>query len=261
MSGVDISVESVTYAVDGAVLVDDVSMTAPAGAVTGLIGANGSGKTSLLSLVARWTRPAAGRIALGGKPVHDFSRREYARRVATVEQHSGTELDLTAEQVVRLGTVPHRGGWGSPIGHVDVDEHLAAMRIEHLRTRTWKTLSGGERQRVQVARALAQRPDVLVLDEPTNHLDPAAALDLLAGVRDSGRTTIAALHDLSLAAAFCDRLVVLDRGAAVAEGTPADVLTAELLATVYGLDVEILQHPRTGRPLIVPCGTLDGEAP
>ncbi|MDR2281472.1 MAG: ABC transporter ATP-binding protein [Gordonia sp. (in: high G+C Gram-positive bacteria)] len=241
------------------VLVDGVSCTAPAGAVTGLIGPNGSGKTTLLSLVARWRRPTSGTVRIGGRPVDDFGRREYARRVAVVEQQVATELDLTVEQVVGLGAIPRSAGWAASPGFTDVDEHLAAMRISHLRARTWQTLSGGERQRTQVARALAQRPQVLVLDEPTNHLDPAAAYDLLAGVRESGRTALVALHDLSLAAEFCDRLVVLDRGRLVAEGAPHDVLTSALLADVYGLDAEVTTHPRSGKPLIITCGTVDGR--
>ncbi|QRY61290.1 ABC transporter ATP-binding protein [Gordonia sp. PDNC005] len=253
----DIRVIDASVHVKSKVLVDGVSCTAPAGAVTGLIGPNGSGKTTLLSLVARWRRPSSGTVCIGGRPVEEFGRREYARRVAVVEQHVATELDLTVEQVVGLGAIPHRTGWAAPSGFADVDEHLAAMRISHLRSRTWQTLSGGERQRTQVARALAQRPEVLVLDEPTNHLDPAAAYELLTGVRSSGRTALVALHDLSLAAEFCDRLVILDRGGLVAAGAPREVLTSDLLAEVYGLDAEVATHPRSGRPLIITCGTVE----
>lgn len=254
----EIRVIDASVHVKSKVLLDGVSCTAPSGAVTGLIGPNGSGKTTLLSLVARWRRPSSGTVCIDGQPVEEFGRREYARRVAVVEQHVATELDLTVEQVVGLGAIPHRTGWAVPSSVADVDDHLAAMRISHLRSRTWQTLSGGERQRTQVARALAQRPEVLVLDEPTNHLDPAAAYDLLAGVRQSGRTALVALHDLSLAVEFCDRLVILDHGALVAEGPPHEVLTSELLADVYGLDAEVVAHPRSGRPLIITCGTVDG---
>ncbi|GEE03843.1 ABC transporter ATP-binding protein [Gordonia spumicola] len=251
-----VTVRGATVRLSSATLLHDVSCTAPAGRVTGLIGPNGSGKTTLLSLIARWRAPSTGSVHIDDTRVDSIGRRDYARRVAVVEQHSGTELDLTVEQVVGLGSIPHRGGWASPSAVHDVQPYLRAMGLDDLRLRTWRTLSGGERQKTQVARALAQRPDVLVLDEPTNHLDPAAALDLMDGVRRSGRTTVVALHDLALAAAYCDRLVVLAAGRVVAEGPPEKVLTTALLADVYGLDADVIEHPRTGRPLIVPCGTV-----
>ncbi|GAA4672506.1 ABC transporter ATP-binding protein [Gordonia humi] len=255
-----IGVESVSFRTSGTTLLDDVTCTAPAGALTGIIGPNGSGKTTMISLIARWQKPTIGRITLDGRPVDAWRRRDYARRVAAVEQHSDTELDLTVEQVVGLGAIPHGSGWGSPVDRrTDVTEHLDALAITGLRHRTWRTLSGGERQRTHVARAFAQRSAVLLLDEPTNHLDPAAAVDLLAAVRDSHHTVVAALHDLSSAAMFCDHLVVLRAGRIVAEGTPDEVLTTELLADVYGLDAEIVPHPRTGRPMVVVCGTVGEE--
>lgn len=259
----EIRVEHLTWTAGGATILDDVTCRAPSRTVTGLIGPNGSGKTSLLSAIARLTRPDTGRVRLGDDPVTSLHRRDFARTVALVEQHSATELDLTVEQVVGLGVIPHRGGWArpAPAGTDDaVTEALTTAGITELRHRLWQSLSGGEKQKTQLARAFAQRPCVLLLDEPTNHLDVSASLDLLDLVRRRGLTTVAAMHDLNLAAMYCDHLVVLRRGRVVAEGPTETVLTEELLADVYGLDAIVTPHPRTGRPHVLLCGTATERA-
>lgn len=252
-----IEFDGVSFVIDGHRLLDEVTATVPAGRFTGLIGPNGSGKTTLLSTVARWNRPESGRVLLGGRPVDDYGRREFARVVATVEQHTSTETELTVEQVVDLGTIPRAGG---RLRRTDtrelVDQAIGALGLQPFRHRTWQSLSGGERQKTQIARALAQQPAALLLDEPTNHLDVSASLEVLGLLRRLGITAVAALHDLSLAAMYCDHLIVLDGGRVVAHGPAADVLTAQLLAEVYGLDAEVVPHPRTGAPMVVLCGTV-----
>ncbi|EGD54608.1 ABC transporter ATP-binding protein [Gordonia neofelifaecis] len=254
-----IEIHGVDFVRGGEHILRDVTAVAPAGRFTGVIGPNGSGKSTLLSMVMRWQRPDSGRVLLGGRDVHDIRRRDFARMVAEVEQHSATVLELTVEQIVELGTIPNASGWGRPLGEAsaDVDDALRTLGIEDLRLRAWQTLSGGERQKVQMARALAQRPQVLVLDEPTNHLDVAAGLHLLDVACGLGLTVLAAVHDLQLAAMYCDRLIVLDDGRVHAVGTPDEVLTPELLAEVYGLDAQVMRHPVTGGPLIVMCGVAD----
>lgn len=257
-------VEGIGWRRGDAVILDAVSCRAPAGAFTGLIGPNGSGKTTLLSMIARWQKPDTGTAYLGDAPVTAMRRKDLARVLAVVEQHSATELGLTVEQIVELGTIP-RGpaGWARPPSGPDavVEAALRQARVDHLRHRTWQTLSGGERQKTQLARALAQQPQVLLLDEPTNHLDAAASLELLSLVAGRGLTVVAAMHDLQLAAMFCDHLVVLHGGRVRAEGPPEQVLTVDLLAEVYGLDAELVPHPRTGRPMVVLCGTVEPEVP
>ncbi|NKS27511.1 ATP-binding cassette domain-containing protein [Rhodococcus hoagii] len=258
----EIRAEAVAWSVDGTTILDGVSCRAPSRRVTGLIGPNGSGKTSLLSAMARLTRPDSGRVMVGDEPAAEIDRREFARTVALVEQHSATELELTVEQIVELGMTPHRGGWArtAAAGTADiVTESLAMAGITALRHRLWQSLSGGEKQKTQLARAFAQRPCVVLLDEPTNHLDVSASLELLDLIRARGLTTVAAMHDLNLAAMYCDHLVVLDRGRVVTEGTPESVLTEQLLADVYGIDAIVQTHPRTGRPMVVLCGTTGAE--
>lgn len=256
----EIRVESVSWSAGDTTILDAVSCVAPAGRVTGLIGPNGSGKTSLLSTIARLIRPDNGRVEIHGEVAAEMDRREFARTVALVEQHSATELDLTVEQIVELGLIPHRRGWARPLSSVPdstVADALGLTGIAALRHRRWHSLSGGEKQKTQLARAFAQRPCVLLLDEPTNHLDVSASLELLDLIRARDLTTVAALHDLNLAATYCDHLVILCGGRVVAEGPTETVLTSELLADVYGLDAIVQPHPRTGRPLVVLCGTVE----
>ncbi|KAB2813017.1 ABC transporter ATP-binding protein [Pimelobacter simplex] len=248
-----LAAHGVTWGVRDRTIVEDITLDCPAGSVTGLLGPNGSGKTTLLHVMAGLRRPGSGTVRLGDDDVHRLPARVRARRIAVLEQHASTSLPLTARQVVELGRIPHRGRW--PAAHDEgADQVAEAMRrsgVDHLADQDWSTLSGGERQRVQLARALSQEPDVLMLDEPTNHLDLAHQLDLLATVRALGRTTVAALHDLDLAAAFCDRLVVLRGGRVVASGPPDEVLTAGLVRDVYGVEATVGRHEHSGRLHVV----------
>ncbi|NJP35767.1 ABC transporter ATP-binding protein [Micromonospora thermarum] len=233
-------------------ILDDVTCRVPAGSLVGLLGPNGCGKTTLLRVIARLTTPDAGRVTVGGDDVATLSRATLARRAALLAQHADTDLDLTAIEVVLLGRTPHRRSrWSdSAADRAAADDALARVDLDGYADRRWHTLSGGERQRVQLARALAQQPRLLLLDEPTNHLDIGHQLHLLHLVRRAGITTLAALHDLNLAAMFCDTVVVLAAGRVVAAGAPAEVLTPQLLADVYGVHADVVPHPATGSPTI-----------
>ena len=246
-------VDTLDWGVKDLTILHDVSAEFPSGSVTGLIGPNGSGKTSLLHVMAGLRRPTRGRVEVAGEDVHRWTVRLRARRIALLEQHASTTLDLTVRQVVELGRIPHRGRWPGRLdeGRSQVEAALKQGRVDDLADRRWQTLSGGERQRVQLARALAQEPSLLMLDEPTNHLDLRHQIDFLSAVRGLGITTIAALHDLDLAAAFCDRLVVMRGGHVVAAGPAEEVLTAALVQDVYGVRATIEQHSRAGRLNVV----------
>ena len=250
-----VRLDRVSFRINGAAILDDVSAQLPTGSVTGLLGPNGAGKSTLLRLIAGLDTPASGQVELDGAALHSLTRRETARRVALLEQTTAPSVDLSVREVVLLGRIPHRssllGGFGGEDDHRVAEESLAMVGGSALAARLWHTLSGGEQQRVQIARALAQRPSLLLLDEPTNHLDVSAQLGLLSQVRALGLTAIMALHDLNLAAAYCDRILLLHRGRLVAAGTPAAVLVPETIAEVYGVDCDIVAHPRGGHPVIV----------
>lgn len=224
----------------GRVVLDGVTVDPAPGSTVGLLGPNGSGKSSLLRLLAGIDRPDSGVVQLDGRDLHRMSRRAVARRVAMVGQHAETDLDIAVRDVVRLGRIPHSsvfGGGGDDTAAVAVA--LSATGLDGMADRLWHTLSGGERQRVQIARALAQEPSELLLDEPTNHLDIAHQLEILALIRTLDVTAVVALHDLNLAAMFCDHVVMLSAGRVVAAGSPVEVLTEELVADVYGVRCRI----------------------
>ncbi|GMA38060.1 ABC transporter ATP-binding protein [Mobilicoccus caccae] len=223
--------------IGGVRIVDDVSLRAPVGGVLGVLGPNGSGKSTLLRMLSGHLRPTAGDVHLDDRPLRAWHRRELARRVAIVEQFSATEEDLSVADVIDLGRIPHRPPWsGRNATDTDVVRAAAARTgVEDLLARRWHTLSGGEQQRVQLARAFAQEAGILLLDEPTNHLDIAAQLHILALARATPATVVVALHDLTLAGAFCDEILLLNRGRPVAAGTPSEVLTTEIIDAVYGI--------------------------
>ncbi|WP_210574375.1 ABC transporter ATP-binding protein [Streptomyces sp. GESEQ-4] len=240
-----LDVEGVTVEAAGKRLVDEIKLTVDSGAFVGLVGPNGSGKSTLLRCVYRALRPAAGVVRLDGDDVHTLAPRAAARRLAALPQESSSEFDFTVAEVVGMGRLPHRDRTAAEDRAICA-ESMRATGVEHLAARGFLALSGGERQRVLIARALAQRPQVLVLDEPTNHLDIAHQLDVLSLVRASGLTVLAALHDLNLAAAHCDLLYVLSAGRVVASGPPHDVLCPDLLAEVFGVRAHPVRHPETG---------------
>ncbi|MET7387650.1 ABC transporter ATP-binding protein [Streptomyces sp. NPDC005529] len=226
-------------------LLHDIRLVADSGAFVGLVGPNGSGKSTLLRCVYRALRPAGGVVRLNGEDLHAMDARAAARVLAALPQESSAEFDFTVAEVVGMGRLPHRHRTAADDRAICAGA-MDRTGVAHLADRGFLALSGGEKQRVLLARALAQRPRVLVLDEPTNHLDIAHQLDVLALVRDSGPTVLAALHDLNLAAAHCDVLYVIADGRIVASGRPLDVLRPELLAEVFGVRAHPVRHPVTG---------------
>lgn len=237
--------------IGGIPIVEGADLEAGPGELVGLIGPNGSGKSTLLRTVYRLLKPAVGTIHLDGDDLwRRLPARESARRTAVVAQESSGDFDFSVLEIAMMGRAPHKG-----LLSVDTEEDeciawaaLDRVGIAAKAGRLFSTLSGGEKQRVLLARALAQRSRLLILDEPTNHLDVAAQLDLLELVRELGVTTLAALHDLNLAAAYCDRVYVLAAGRVVAHGRVTDVLTPELMAEVFGVRAHCGVHPLTGLP-------------
>ena len=256
-----LEVTGACWQVDDAKILSDVHLRVPRGSVAGLLGPNGSGKSSLLRLIggvrptAEGTSRSAGRVTWAGDDLLAMRSKDRAKLVAIVEQDTPVDVALTVREAVLLGRTPHRPRWSgdSPHDVAVARRALAAVGLEGLAHRDLATLSGGERQRVHLARALAQEPQLLLLDEPTNHLDIHAqltALDLVRLAARQGVTSLVALHDLNLAAAFCDHLVVLDHGRVVAAGHPTEVLVPEVIDPVYSVSTTVLVHPRTGRPVL-----------
>lgn len=226
-------------------ILSDISFSVPHGQIMAICGANGAGKSSLLRMIYRHQAPRRGTVSLLGRDIWLMGAAEAARNLAAVLQEQPTDFALTARQIVALGRLPHRRGWGAGLstpGAADariIEEALARMDLAAMADRSFETLSGGERQRVMVARALAQEPKVIVLDEPTNHLDIRHQLELLALLKGLGLTVIATLHDLTLAADFADRVLVLAQGRILADGPPAKALSETTLSSAFHVKTRI----------------------
>ncbi len=232
-----------------------VDLRLHAGEVLGLIGPNGAGKSTLVSVISKVLPLAAGRVAVDGRPLEGYGRRALAQRLAVVPQTARLPEGFTVLELVRMGRTPFVGLWRGPSreDEVEVERAMRQTGVWSLAERLVERLSGGEQQRVMLARALAQRPRVLLLDEPMSHLDLRYQAELLRAVRAAsvdGVAILLVLHDLNLAARACDRLVLLTDGRVVAQGTPAAVLAQGRLERAYRTDVEVFPTPRG--PLVVP---------
>ena len=234
-----------------------VSLRAGAGELVGLLGPNGAGKSTLVRLAAGLARPTSGEVRLAGLDPFTAPRREVARVCALVPQEPRVAWPFTVREAVMMGRASRQGllAVASRFDRGAVDGALAACDLVHLADRRLDALSGGERRRVFFARALAQEPRVLLLDEPTAFLDLAhqvAAMRMAEVAARAGLCVVAVLHDLNLAAASCDRLVVLSSGRVVAEGAPAEVLSAERVREVWGVPVWRGVNADTGKPVVLP---------
>jgi iron complex transport system ATP-binding protein len=243
----------------GRQVLEDVSLSVKPGEIVAVIGANGAGKSTLLKVLAGLMAPGAGTVSAGARPLGDLDRRVLGRTIAYLPQERAVHWPLTVRRLVALGRFPFRAPIAGPSSDDEaaVTEAMAAMDVTAFAERAVTELSGGERARVLLARALAQRPRFLVADEPTTGLDPAHGLTLFAQfVRMSAlqRAVIVALHDLSLAARYCHRVLLLKDGTALAQGTPHEVLTPELLARAYGVRATVAEIE--GRPVVLPIEPL-----
>jgi len=234
----------------------DVDLTIERGEIVGLIGPNGSGKTTLLKILGRHQRPAEGEVRLGSDDLSTVPPRALARRVSTVPQDHSIAFSYTVLEIVLMGRYPYLKGWAfeSAEDHRIARSAMERMGVDSFAHRLFTDLSGGEKQRVIIARALAQRAEVLLLDEPATFLDlhhQAGIYGLLRELnRDDGITVVVVSHDLTMAAQLCRRLLLLNKGRIIRLGTPSDVLTERVIEEVYRCGTLVDAHPTTGRPRV-----------
>lgn len=264
MTSAALEVLGLAYGYGEAPLFSALDWRVERGEFVGLVGPNGSGKTTLLRLLAGLAEPDAGEVRLLGRPLGDYGRRERARALAYMSQDQPPPFAFPVASVVEMGRFPYTGRFRAPDAEDDaiVAEAMAVADVAAFAARPLTELSGGERQRVLLARALAQSPRVLLLDEPTANLDLRHAVAFFQVVRAlsrrAGATVVAVLHDLSFAAAVCDRIALLDRGRLAADGAPADVLQSDRLSEVFGTRIAVTPEAEGG-PLFVRA-TMAAEA-
>lgn len=225
----------------GTEILHGIDFTAGDRSLVGVIGPNGSGKSTLLKCIYRVLKPSEGAVFVDGQPLSEYRVRDSAKKIAVLAQHNFYNFEFTVQDVVLMGRAPHKRALerDSAADFKIVHEAMERVGVASLRDRLFSTLSGGEQQRVLLARALAQQTPCLILDEPTNHLDIKHQLELLDLVRSLDRTVIAAIHDLNIAAMYCDTIFVMQSGHIVAAGAPRDVLTRSLIRSVYEVDADV----------------------
>jgi iron complex transport system ATP-binding protein len=250
--------EALTLGYRDRMVIRDMTLALPAGRITAILGPNGCGKSTLLRALARLIQPIGGRVTLGGKDIHAEDTRALARRMAILPQSPLAPDGILVEDLVKRGRTPWRG-FLSPWTEADAGAcaaALSAVAIEDLACRPLNELSGGQRQRAWLALVLAQDTPLLLLDEPTTWLDLPHQIEVLSLLRrrnrETGTTVISVLHDLNLAARFSDHLVLLGLDGVVAQGAPADVMTADNLARAFALSARIMPDPVTGSPMVIP---------
>lgn len=255
MSSATFNVRDVEFSVSGRALFQGTSLSFPAGAFTALIGHNGSGKSTLLKLLGRHYKPTAGMLLFNGQPLGSWSSSVFARQVAYVPQQLPAAEGMTVHEMVALGRYPWHGALGrfKPSDRAKVSDALTAAGLNTLANRYVDSLSGGERQRAWIAMAMAQDPRCLLLDEPTSALDIAHQTEVLALLRrltlTKGVTVIAVLHDVNMAARYCHHLIALKKGGVIAQGTPHELVQAEVLKDIYGIAMGTFLHPCEGHPV------------
>ena len=260
-----ISAQGLVFGIEAQTLLDSVNLRADRGQLVGIIGPNGAGKSTFLRAISGILRYQAGAVYMEGRDLSSISTKDIAAGLALVPQIAPYTQGFTSLELVLMGRYPHLGRFQIE-GKADDRIAKDAMRLtetEQFADRTLDTLSGGERQRVFVSRALAQQPRILLLDEPISNLDvlhQLKVLDLVRGLVDDGLTAVAAIHDLQMAARYCDRLVLLQNGRVLAEGPPDAVLSPEIIESAFGVKSAVYRDPITGSLAISLIGPADGRS-
>jgi iron complex transport system ATP-binding protein len=244
-----------SFSVGNLALLKPLTLNLPTRNVIGLIGHNGSGKSTMIKLLARQQAPTGGNITFEGRRLEEWRDRPFARKVAYLPQQTPATAGMLVRELVALGRYPWHGALGR-FGAEDrkmVDEAMELTSVANYRDRSVDTLSGGERQRVWLAMLVAQNPGCLLLDEPISALDIAHQVEVLSLVRrlteDRGMGVVVVLHDVNMAARFCDEILALHSGALIARGTPEEIVTPDRLQAIYGTRMGVMRHPDSGRPV------------
>ena len=226
-------------------ILNGIDLNIKEGQFVGIIGPNGSGKSTLLKNIYRVYKPSKGNISLEGTDIETMKSKEIAKKLAILSQESSTQFDFTVKDIIKMGRYPYKSMFEdySKKDMELVDEIIDKLSLQNHKDRSFNTLSGGEKQRVLIARALVQNTDFMILDEPTNHLDIRYQIQLLDIVKNLGITVLAALHDINIAALYCDYILVMKDGKIIKRGTVDEIITSETIKEVYGVNSYITENP------------------
>jgi iron complex transport system ATP-binding protein len=243
--------DRLSWKIKNKTILSDISLTINRGQFVGIIGTNGAGKSSLLRTIYRYVKPTSGQIILNNQDIWQQRAVQIAQQIAVVQQ-SNERLAYSVFNIVKMGLTPHKTFFESDnLGDLErVTAAVAEVGLAHLANQNFEQLSGGEQQRTLIARAIVQDASLLIMDEPTNHLDVHYQIDILNRIKRLDKTVIVSLHDLNIASAFCDYLILLDQGKIIASGTPNQVLTEQIISNAYKVNVSVTKHPVHHNPLL-----------
>lgn len=244
-----LSCQQLSWRADQQLILDNINFVINAGSFTGLLGPNGAGKSSLLRCLYRYLKPDQGAVLFQQQNIWQIPPRDYAQQVAVVLQESPSQFNLSVYDVVALGLVPHQSLFSANKEQEQqaVNTALEQVGLANKSEQAFEHLSGGEKQRAIIARAIVQKPSLLIMDEPTSHLDVKYQIQIMELAKSLGITVLASFHDLNLASAMCDQLLVLNQGQLVSQGTPEQVITSEMLSQVFGVCAQVTQHPQSAQ--------------
>lgn len=239
-----LTAEHLRWCTEGNVILDDISFAVEKGSFTGVLGPNGAGKSSLLRCLYRFIKPEQGKVSFQGQDIWQIQANDFAKNVAVVLQETPSHFNLTVHDVVALGLIPHKGIFAraNKIDDEKISQAIEQVGLSHKYKQSFEHLSGGEKQRALIARAMVQSPSLLIMDEPTSHLDVRYQIQIMELAKSLGITVIASFHDLNLASAMCDNIIVLNQGKLVCQGTPHIVITREMLSDVFGVCAHVSEH-------------------
>ena len=247
-----IRVENLSWQADDNCILNDINFSVKTGSFTGLIGANGAGKSSLLRCLYRFIKPDTGCVSFQQNDIWHLSANDYAKQIAVVLQEAPAQFNLSVYDVVSLGLIPHQPFFSSSkiLDNDKVNKAIHQVGLTDKTLQPFEHLSGGEKQRALIARAIVQSPQLLIMDEPTSHLDVKYQIQVMELARSLGITVIASFHDLNLASAMCDNIIVLKDGELVTQGTPSTVFNEQMLSDVFGVCAQVSVHPMQNVPQI-----------
>ncbi len=249
-----LEVEDIKYSIDQKLIVKGVSLGIEEGDFVGLIGPNGCGKSTLLKNIYRVYKPDSGKVYIDGRETTKMLSREIAKEMSVMQQENNVEFDMTVYDMVMLGRFAHQNLWNNDkIREREIVENaIKEVGMEGYEDRSFLSLSGGEKQRTLVARALVQQANLIILDEPTNHLDIGYQYQIMNILKSQKDLTVfSSIHDMNIAACYCDKIIMMKSGHIVKVGTPEEVMTPEMIKGLFGVDTEISVNPTTGKPNII----------